>query len=106
MIKEIDLKKCFPEYNGGNDVTAALAHIKGEFEKRVEENVEKRLHVQYVAARYKKDIKYAWEELKEILINVNKKDFKLANKLNEQVEKEKAKELAHSNSKNKGTSVE
>jgi len=82
MIQEVDLNKCFPEYAGGKDVNAALKFVTTEFEKRVDEEGKKRLHVAYIAARYKKDIKYTWEELRDVLVEENKKDIKLAQKHN------------------------
>jgi len=78
MIHETDLSKCFPEYKGGKDVTAALNFIQLEFEKRIDDNGKKRLHVHCVAARYKKDIKYSWEDLRDVLVGENKKDLKEA----------------------------
>lgn len=33
------------------------------------------LHVKYIAARYKKDIKYSWDDLKAVLLAENKKDL-------------------------------
>lgn len=78
MIKETDLSKCFPEYKGGNDITAALKFVQTEFEKRMDDDGKKRLHVKYIAARFKKDIKYTWEELRTVLVEENKKDFKEA----------------------------
>jgi len=74
MIKEVDLKKAFPEYTGGPDVNVALEHVKGEFMKRATDS--NRVHVMYVAARYKKDIKYSWEELRDKLVEENRKDYR------------------------------
>jgi len=71
MIKEVSLSKVFPEYTGGPDTNAALEFLKKEFVKRAQD--EKRVHVSYVAARYKKDIKYSWEELRDKLVEENKK---------------------------------
>jgi len=82
MIQEVDLSKCFPEYTGGKDVNAALKFIQGEFEKRMDDDGKKRLHVHYIAARYKKDIKYTWEDLRNVLVEENKKDMKEAQKKN------------------------
>ncbi|PRP75425.1 G-protein subunit alpha [Planoprotostelium fungivorum] len=66
MIKEVELSKVFPEYTGGSDTNMALEFLKKEFVKRAQD--EKRVHVSYVAARYKKDIKYSWEELRDKLV--------------------------------------
>jgi len=75
MIQDTGLNKCFPEYSGGADVKTALKFVQAEFEKRMEGD-RKRLHVHYVAARYKKDIKYTWEDLKTVMVDVYKKERK------------------------------
>jgi len=74
----IDLKKCFPEYSGGCDAKVALQFIQSEFEKKVQGDAaaKKRVHVHYIAARFKKDIKYTWEELRDQLV----KDTKMLTK--------------------------
>jgi len=81
MIQDqVDLSKCFPEYTGGCDPKVALQFIQAEFEKRMDEENKKRLHVHYIAARFKKDIKYTWEDVKDQLLKENKKDVLEANK--------------------------
>jgi len=87
MIQETDLSKCFPEYHGGKDVTASLNFIQSEFEKRIDDNGKKRLHVHHIAARYKRDIKYSWEDLRDVLKGENKKDLKEAAKRGAQPQK-------------------
>jgi len=87
MIQEQDLSKCFPEYSGGPDVKNALKFIQTEFEKRMEDENRKRLHTHYIAARFKKDIKYSWEEVKNVLLEQNKKDVKEAERLNKSKKK-------------------
>jgi len=49
----------------------------------MEDENKKRLHIHEIAARYKKDIKYTWEELKNILVKENSKDMKEAAKRKE-----------------------
>jgi len=78
MIQEAELTKCFPEYSGGKDVASALKFIQSEFEKRMDDDGRKRLHVHYIAARYRKDIKYTWDDLRNVLVEENKKDMKKA----------------------------
>lgn len=80
MIAETPLNKCFPDYTGPNDIQESLNHIQKEFEKRMEDENKKRLHTYIVAARFKKDIKYAWEEVKTVLLEENKKDVEEARK--------------------------
>eukprot|EP01117_Protostelium_nocturnum_P012022 TRINITY_DN43_c1_g1_i1.p1 TRINITY_DN43_c1_g1~~TRINITY_DN43_c1_g1_i1.p1 ORF type:complete len:367 (-),score=122.72 TRINITY_DN43_c1_g1_i1:61-1161(-) len=74
MIKEADLSKAFPEYTGGTDVKLALEFVKNKFYEQAKDG--KRVHVQYIAARYKKDVKYSWEEMRDLLVEDNKKDIK------------------------------
>jgi len=76
MIQETDLSICFPEYTGGKEIGNSLRFIQNEFEKR--KGGKKNLHVHYIAARFKKDIKYTWEDLRRVLIDENKKDVKTA----------------------------
>ena len=52
---------------------------------------DKRLHVHYIAARFKKDIRYTWDDLKNVLIAENKKDFEQAAKQRKKLDKEKSK---------------
>jgi len=73
MIKSTDLSKCFPEYNGGADVNVALKYVQGQFEKKMHDNNKDLLHVHYIAARYKRDVRYTWEELKATLVTFYKK---------------------------------
>ena len=73
----------------GPDVKKALAFIQKEFEKRVES--EKKVFVQYIAARYKRDIKYSWEELKNVLVKDNLDDYNEAMKGRKKILKEKEK---------------
>eukprot|EP01099_Mayorella_cantabrigiensis_P008389 TRINITY_DN7891_c0_g1_i1.p1 TRINITY_DN7891_c0_g1~~TRINITY_DN7891_c0_g1_i1.p1 ORF type:complete len:365 (-),score=100.02 TRINITY_DN7891_c0_g1_i1:270-1364(-) len=80
MIRTTDLKVCFPHYTGGgSDVTAALEFLTNEFHSKMADQT-KTLNVSYIAARFKKDIKYSWEELKEVLIEHNRREIEKANK--------------------------
>ena len=64
MIQQTDLSKCFEDYSGGNDVNEAMKFIKEQFQAKVKDN--RGLHVYFIAARFKKDVKYTWEEVKSI----------------------------------------
>jgi GTPase SAR1 family protein len=78
MIQSTSLEKCFPEYKGGNDVNVALEFIKGQFQSKVKDSRE--LHTYFIAARFKKDVKYTWEEVKKTLLEENKKQVQHATK--------------------------
>jgi len=72
MIQKTDLSKCFPDYKGGSDVNAALEFIQSKYQTKIQDS-NKSLHTYHIAARYKKDIKYTWEEVKNILLEENKR---------------------------------
>ncbi|EGG19940.1 G-protein subunit alpha 8 [Cavenderia fasciculata] len=72
MIQKTDLSKCFPEYKGGADTKVALEYIKNQFQSKIQTS-NKTLHTSYIAARYKKDIKFTWDEVKNELLEENKK---------------------------------
>ncbi|EFA86001.1 G-protein subunit alpha 8 [Heterostelium album PN500] len=72
MIQKTDLSKCFPEYRGGPDTKVALEFIKSQFQAKLQPS-NKTLNTHYIAARYKKDIKFTWDEVKSVLLEENKK---------------------------------
>jgi len=78
QIQTTSLTKCFPEYTGGNDVNVALQFIQEKFQAKVLDG--RILHTYFIAARLKKDVKYAWEEVKKILIEENKRQVTQATK--------------------------
>lgn len=69
MIQQTDLSKCFDKYTGGNDVNEALKFIQEQFQAKVKDN--RTLHVYFIAARFKKDVKYTWDEVKSIFYTVS-----------------------------------
>lgn len=79
MIQTNDLSKCFSDYTGGADVQVALQFIEAKFKAKVN-NSNVIIKPSYIAARFKKDVKYAWEEVKETLLEENKKQVAMATK--------------------------
>lgn len=73
MIREVDLKKCFPDYNDGKDMLKSLAWIEREFKSRLPDG--KDCQIQVVSASYKRDIRCAFEEVKKALYDMNRKDL-------------------------------
>lgn len=71
MVLEVDMKHAFPEYTGGLNLKNALDFIESQFKARLPPN--KTVHVEMVAARHKRDIKAAFEEVKKALYDMNKK---------------------------------
>ena len=72
------LSKCFPEYTGGSDVQVALDFIKQQFQSKLQEP--KQLHFAYVSARFKKEVKWAWDEVKVALAEQYKTSLTKAQK--------------------------
>jgi len=70
MIQQKDLSTCFTEYKGGNDVKAALEFVKEKFRSK---SGNQPLHVEYIAARYKPDVKAAFQNLTNFLVDRDKK---------------------------------
>lgn len=83
MIQSVGLEKCFAEYTGGNDVNVALQYIQDQFKAKIKDST-REIHCYYIAARFKKDVKYAWEEVKKILLEENKKQVQHATKYQKQ----------------------
>jgi len=83
MIQTVGLEKCFEDYKGGNDVNTALMYIQEQFHSKVNKdpnNSSRILHTYPIAARFKKDVKYTWDEVKKILLEENKKQVQHATK--------------------------
>jgi len=70
MIQQKDLSSCFPEYVGGKDVKAALEFVKEKFRSQ---SGTQPLHVEYIAARYRKDVKDAFQNITTFLVERDKK---------------------------------
>jgi len=88
LIRETSLKKCFPEYDGQQDVQAALQFITSQFQGKLQDST-RSLRASYIAARSKKDVKYSWEEVKEALFEENRKGMERAAKSKENQKKKK-----------------
>ncbi len=66
MIKQKELKSCFPEYTGGDDGLAATEYIAGQFKARFEKVSPegKVLTVYIISARVRREIKESFGEIK------------------------------------------
>jgi GTPase SAR1 family protein len=78
MIKEQDLGGTFPEYKGGKDLNNALEFIQAQFRRQLPPK--KEVHIQVVSACFRREIRIAFDKVKEVLFEMNKK------KIYEQVE--------------------
>jgi len=73
MIRTTSLEKCFPDFNGTTEnVQSALDFIEKKFKSKMNSQ-QQTMKTSFIAARSKKDVKYTWEELKETLLEENKK---------------------------------
>lgn len=79
MIKEHDLSAAFPDYTGGPNVVAALEFVKQKFAEKAPAG--KKVETFVVTSVYKKDIKYAFEDIMKELIENSRR--KLQNELKE-----------------------
>jgi len=70
MVCEVDMKKTFPEYEGGKNLKPALDFIESQFKKQLPPN--KHVQMTAVTARWKRDIRTAFEEVKKTLYDNNR----------------------------------
>jgi len=73
MIKDTDLNKTFPDYKGGKNLDPALTFIKDLFKSQAPEGRKSGIHLEVVTGVLKKDIKIAFEAVKEQLTDQNRK---------------------------------
>jgi GTPase SAR1 family protein len=71
MVKEQDLSVTFPEYKGGKDINNALEFIQTQFKRQLPPK--KEAHIQVVSACFKREIRVAFDEVKKVLFEMNKK---------------------------------
>lgn len=78
VLRNYELSEYFPEYQDEKtDTQAALQFIAKQFESRMP-GQKKIANVHYIAARYKKDIKYAFEDIQNFLMSENQKKINKA----------------------------
>jgi len=71
-IKERDMKHVFIDYTGGTHLEPALTYIQDAFRKQCPPG--KSVQLEIVTARYKRDIKYAFDGVKKLLYERNRKE--------------------------------
>ena len=82
-IADYPMSTNFPDYLGGSSLSAALDYIEGQFKKRLPDK--KTVHIASVSARWKRDIKGAFEDVKAKLYDSNRKELlAAAGKINKQ----------------------
>lgn len=65
MVTEVDMKCTFADYTGGKNLKPALEYIENQFKKQLPPNKQVQIHT--VTARWKRDIRSAFEEVKKTL---------------------------------------
>jgi len=65
MVTEVDMNKTFSDYQGGKNLKPALDYIENQFKKQLPTGKNVQIHV--VTARWKRDIRSAFEEVKKTL---------------------------------------
>ena len=82
-IQDFPMSTYFPDYLGGNNLSLALEYVENQFKQRLPDK--KTVHIASVSARWKRDIKSAFEDVKAQLYDSNRKELLAsANKINKQ----------------------
>lgn len=98
-IRKVGLEKCFPDYKGDNSVMDAMTFVANKFRETMpstkfqgegenQTSTNDRFHVFMIASRLKMDVKFAFGELKRILIDMNAKSaIKATSKIAKRLDK-------------------
>jgi hypothetical protein len=70
QISEFPLSHNFPEYSGDESLTSALKFIESSFKNRLPEG--KTVQISAVSARWKRDIKSAFDDVKKCVYDANR----------------------------------
>ena len=73
MVSETDMNKTFAEYHGGKVLAPALDFVMEKF--RLKLPAGKTVSIHPVSARWKKDIRNAFEDVKKTLYDQNREDL-------------------------------
>ena len=83
LLQDYPLSKHFPDYLGGSNLSLALEYVEAQFKQRLPS--QKSVHIASVSARWKRDIKTAFEDVKAALYDSKRKELlAAANKINKQ----------------------
>jgi len=74
MVLEYDMNVTFPKYTGGKELFPAMDFIKDEFRSQMPPKKQPK-KVQEVSARVKREIKYAFEDVKKTLYDENRSEL-------------------------------
>ena len=88
LLRTQPIDCCFPDYQGSNDLHSCIEYISEEYERRLPAiRRENKPTFLLLAARMKKDVQYCFEEVKDLLLDMHRKQIGKAKKALERVEK-------------------
>jgi len=70
MIQKVDMKSRFPDYDGGKNLRPALDFVQRKFEEKLPAG--KKITIEFVSARFKADIRAAFNTVKKTLYEDNR----------------------------------
>lgn len=70
MVTEVDMNRVFPDYTGGKNLIPAMEFLKQEFKKKLPSG--KDVHVSNISARWKQDVRAAFDSVKKELYDLNR----------------------------------
>ena len=87
LLRTQPIDCCFPDYGGSNDLHSCIEYISEEYERRLPVGRRDKPTFLLLAARMKKDVQYCFEEVKDLLLDMHKRQIGKAKKALERVEK-------------------
>ena len=87
LLRTQPIDCCFPDYQGSNDLHSCIEFISEEYERRLPVGRRDKPTFLLLAARMKKDVQYCFEEVKDLLLDMHRKQIGKAKKALERVEK-------------------
>lgn len=101
LVTEVDMKKTFHDYGGGKSLQPALEYVMDSFRKKLPSG--KTVSIHPVSARWKKDIRSAFEVVKETLYDQQREELlKQANKIRTQKKQAQQQHQHQQEGRNKG----
>jgi len=88
MIKSRGIECCFPDYKGNNDLNECCQFVEEQFQSRLPSG-KPRAMTFFLAARVRKEVQYAFDDLKDALVKGNKGVINKALKQAEKIQKKK-----------------
>jgi len=73
-IKKVDLKVCFPAYNGGCDYNKAVQYIENEFKKLNQRSDVKQVYAHHTCATDTNNVKFVFDAIRDIILQGNLRD--------------------------------